>query len=141
MTGVPCDLCDHPLLTVLLEEGVPGCPAHGRGGVQTVRQTQHAGQEDMEQQEGAEDSYMGPHFHLPVSVCLLTVSALILSQQSSTRDTMLLSILSNNCVDTIYYCPSKNESNRISIFIGKYTLFPQTFLCFYVQFLVPCPKP
>ena len=83
MTGVPCDLCDHPLLTVLLEEGVPGGPAHGRGGVQTVRQTQHAGQEDMEQQ-GAEDSYIGPHFHLPVSVCLLTVSALILSQQSST---------------------------------------------------------
>ena len=51
MTGVVCDLCDHPLLTVLLEEGVPGGPAHGRGGVQTVRQTQHCGQVDMEQQE------------------------------------------------------------------------------------------
>ena len=83
MTGVLCDLCDHPLLTVLLEEGVPGCPAHGRGGVQTVRQTQHAGQEDREQQ-GAKDSNMDPHFHLPDSVFLLTVSALILSQQSST---------------------------------------------------------
>ena len=38
MTGVVCDLCDHPLLTVLLEEGVPGGPTHGRGGVQAIRE-------------------------------------------------------------------------------------------------------
>ena len=83
MTGVVCDLCDHPLLTVLLEEGVPGGPAHGRGGVQTVRQTLHCGQVDMEQQ--GEERNMDPHFYLPDSGFLLTVSALILSQQSSTR--------------------------------------------------------
>jgi len=82
MTSVLCDLRDHPLLTVLLEEGFPGCPAHGRGGVQTVRQTQHAGQEDREQQEGAEDRNVGPHFHLRLCVsadCLC--SYLVLAEQ------------------------------------------------------------